>query len=398
VGVFIAVVVVAGAAYSFRLGDSLRYDDERDYLALIANMSSHGMFATTTGQPTASRAPGYPAFLFALQQVFGPDVTWLRFGSFILFGFNLSLLYGILRRTHSARAGLLAVIAAALYPVNFYTAGTLFPQTLAACLLLLAIALGLGMNEGKPLVASLFGLTVGALILTVPSFTPVAVVLAAIAVSRAPRRRPWLAAAVALSVLVVLMPWQARNVRTFSGWFFVSSNAGVNLILGNSENTRPIAGSNVDISRYEDAVRGWGEVAKDRYWTRAALQYMRGHPGRTAQLYVLKFLNYFNFRNELATSRQMSRRKDIVMLLTYGPLLLVCLARLALARRQPLSGFEKTAVLLYVLNGLVAAVFFTRIRFRVPFDYLLVAFAAQSVARWLPASATDGRGVPSEPG
>lgn len=64
------------------------------------------------------------------------------------------------------------------------------------------------------------------------------------------------------------------------------------------------------------------------------------------------------------------------MLVTYYPLLALMLLRLMLRRRVPVSPFEGYLLALYLLGALVQAVFFTRIRFRVPFDLLLIALDA----------------------
>ena len=75
--------------------------------------------------------------------------------------------------------------------------------------------------------------------------------------------------------------------------------------------------------------------------------------------------------------------RDLVMLVTYGFLLLLTAARLALCRRFPLDEYERLALLLYVLNGAFAAVFFTRVRFRLPFDFLLISLCALFLAQLL---------------
>ena len=116
------------------------------------------------------------------------------------------------------------------------------------------------------------------------------------------------------------------------------------------------------------------------------------NPVRWAKLYGLKFLNYFNYRNTLATRNETSRVRDWIMLVAYGSLLGLAALRLGMHGRWPLSQYEKFAYLLYVLNGAFSALFFTRIRFRIPFDFLLVTigaiFLARCFGRWTPESKT----------
>ena len=148
-----------------------------------------------------------------------------------------------------------------------------------------------------------------------------------------------------------------------------------------SEKTTPNAGVNVDISPYVHAAAGMNEVEQNRYFQREAVAFVRKDPGRAARLYGQKFLNYFNYRNELATTAEASKWKDLTVLFTYGALLTLVVMRLFRARRMPLRRQEVFTLTLYVLNGIFAAVFFTRIRFRLPFDILLILVVAGFLGR-----------------
>ena len=135
----------------------------------------------------------------------------------------------------------------------------------------------------------------------------------------------------------------------------------MNLLLGNSENTTPSAGTNTDISKYYRVAEDedMDEFEKNRYFTKEAIAYAISHPGRTLTMYFGKLLNHFNFRNELKTESASSTR-DLIMLLSYGPLLLLFLVRLALFRKYPLNKHEVLLAVLYVIGGMMYAVFFTR--------------------------------------
>jgi hypothetical protein len=147
-------------------------------------------------------------------------------------------------------------------------------------------------------------------------------------------------------------------------------------------NTTANAGVNVDLSAYKPSDSSMNEAELNRYYTAHAFRFIKQHPGRVARLYLLKFLNYFNYRNQLYTKFEAGFTRDLVMLVTYGALLLCVVLRLVTARPPP-DRFEKFLIILYVLNGAFAAIFFTRIRFRVPFDLLLVVVAAPLLAKTL---------------
>ena len=68
--------------------------------------------------------------------------------------------------------------------------------------------------------------------------------------------------------------------------------------------------------------------------------------------------------------------RDIFMLITYGPLLLTFIVRLLFSRKFRLSALEVLLIILYIGSALSSALFFTRIRFRIPFDFLLIMLVA----------------------
>jgi hypothetical protein len=175
---------------------------------------------------------------------------------------------------------------------------------------------------------------------------------------------------------LVLGAWAVRNDAAVGAPVFVSSNSGFNLLLGNSENTTPNAGVNVDVRRYLREAGPLGEVDRDALLRHRAFEWIEGHPLEAAGLYLAKVANYFNYRNELFVRSEGTSLADLGLAVSYGVLLALVLARLMVARRWPLSAFEVLLVSTYALSALATAVAFTRIRFRVPFDLLLILQAA----------------------
>lgn len=108
----------------------------------------------------------------------------------------------------------------------------------------------------------------------------------------------------------------------------------------------------------------------------AAIEWIRSNRLDAIQLYFQKFINYFNFRNELGTASESSNTRDIIMLMTYGPLLMLFILRMVLISWLPLHRIEVLLVLLYLANAFVTAVFVTRIRYRLPFDFLMIIIVA----------------------
>lgn len=370
----LAILLAAGTIYAVALGDRLRYPDEREYLQLARNLVADHAFTYDGATPTAYRAPGYP-LLLAAPLAFGLPVAALRLLNVAALVLSAYLLHCLLARFASPLAAALGPALVLAYPVLFYTAGTLYPQILAGLLLLLALDLALRPTAGGGALL-LSGLAFGALILGVPTFAlKLPLFLGAILLVR--RERPWRTVAlIAVAALAVMGAWTARNYVAFGRFVPLTTNAGYNLILSNSAHATANGGALVDISQYDAAVAGLGEVERDAVYRREVVAWVEQHPAAAARLYARKLLNYFNYRNDLYVSSEGGTWRDLLMLATYGPLLALLAVRLALIRRWPPSRFEWCCIALYLANAPLDALGMTRIRYRLPFDLLLIAVVA----------------------
>ncbi len=372
--VLVTVLVLAGLLYSRAVGDRLRFPDEREYMALATHLADEHAFSVQGTHPTAYRPPGYPMFLSAFV-AWGARPIHLRALNYAALGATLVLLYLTVLRHGSPVAAIFAAVGVVGYPGLFYTAGTLYPQTVAALVFLLILYLLTGPWAPQRACAAA-GLLLGGLILTVPTFATVLVIVPLWFALY--RMKAWLRSfpLTALIAACVVAVWSGRNYVVFHAFVPVSTNGGINLLLGNSEHTGPNDGTQVDIRRYRDVGDQLGEVERDRYYRAQAFAYMRAHKVESLKRYALKFLNHFHYRNNLATQTENTRIADMLMLATYGPLLGLVLVRLGVLARVPLSRFEVLCLALYLANAACYAIFFTRIRFRLPHDYLLIAVAA----------------------
>jgi hypothetical protein len=185
----------------------------------------------------------------------------------------------------------------------------------------------------------------------------------------------------------------------------VSTNGGLNLLQGNNENTAAILGggvaaADIDLTTYfAEANRRFlgDEPAMSEYFSQQAREWIRTHKWEAAKLYLRKCLYYFSYRNDLSIKAEGSRAKDAVMLVSYGTLLGLLLLRLVLIGRYRPSRLEWMLLTLYVANVFASAVFYPRIRFRLPFDFLLIGVAALFLDRALVAWRPGDDGAFGEP-
>lgn len=385
----IAAVIIsafAGVALSIHSGSVLHFYDEHDYVELATSLAVHHIYSFDGIHATALRAPGY-SFLLALPVFFHCGNLALRLFNVAAFVLSELILLSLARRLFSNPVAAIAVVLALCYPVLVFTSTLLVPQTAGTAMLLLALWLIVGIPEPSAWRVALAGFVFGALIFTIPTFLFIAAVLFAWLVLK---NRAFRLRAPLFLLALALVPgwWTARNLAVYHSFFFIASNGGENLLLGNSENSTMDSGVYTDISRYTAATQGMAQIERDRYFKEAAKRWIEQHPADAARLYLEKFVQYFSFTERLATTKFAMQAetplwRSLIMLLTYEPLLLIFLARIVLSRRWPLSDAEKLFIALYFTSAFTSAIFVPRIRYRLPMDWLLLLVDANTIYLWL---------------
>jgi hypothetical protein len=384
----ILLVLMGSAVLALWSGDSLRYGDEIDYHELAQTLVHKHQFATSSGRITVFRPPGY-AFGLAAVYEFTESPLVAKLLNCLALAASSYLLMRLSRRifpTYSALAPYLVLF----YPVFLYAASTLYPQTIGGLLFLASILLLSGPELGwLRLVGA--GVIYGALCLAIPSFIYIIPFFLGYLLFGRERPDRWSVlhcAVFGAAIVITIAPWTIRNSIQFRAFVPVSANGGFNLVIGNSPATR--ANGKPTLKEACGQVPYIpNEVDFDHALTHCAIEWITGNPKAAGRLYLGKLLNYFNFQNELATVTQATSWQDWAVFATYYPLLLVALLRLAMIRRYPCSRVEWLLYAIYFGNGVLTAVFFTRLRFRMPFDLLLVAIDSAFLARLLAAARRD---------
>jgi hypothetical protein len=376
-------VFLLGTALALRSGNAMRFPDELDYHKLAQSILAGDGYVSENGSPTAYRPPGWPYVLAAIYALSPHPLAVKLFNAaaYALTAWLLSCATAKFFKFSRIIAPLLMI----MYPVGLYAASTLYPQTFGALLFLIVLLL-LTRKNMAILSATVAGFVFGGLVLSIPAFllsTPLLFI--GMFLFRQCRFKLLFYSGSLFILLMssVIAPWTIRNALVFSSFIPVSTNSGINMLLGNSKNTGPNSGVNVDISHYRVEANGMNEADKDRYFRRCALSWIKNNPGAATKLYALKVLNHFAFRNKLYVKSEGTHLRDMVMFFTYYPLLLIALVRLAWFRKCPLSLFETFLYIVYFGNAFVAAIYFTRIRFRLPFDPLLIGIVSLALGRWL---------------
>lgn len=387
---WVAVVALLGLAASFgaagvaALSDSSSsFYDEHDYVTLGTNIADGIGYSLDGQSATAFRPPGFPAVLSIVALV-QPHLSSLRIANALLAGVVVVLGAALVRTLAGSLEAVIAAVLLTASPIALYTATKVYPQTFAAVLLLTAVIAVLRVERSEQSRARygwavLAGVSLSALTLTVPNHGITIVVAAAWLLWRLRARVVPVLAVLAVVVALPIGAWALRNYATFDAVVPVSSNGGLNLLLGNTDGAGAGTGTMVDISEHQAEAhrRGYDEVETDDYYRDQAVEWITDDPVRAARLYSAKVLNTFAVEQELATAdQQPSTATTVLVAVTYLPVLLLFLVRPALTRIAPWRRGEMLVIGIFWANVFATALAFTRIRFRVPLDPLMVAIVA----------------------
>lgn len=395
-GIVVAVaggVIGIGVILSVALGSRLRFLDETLYLRYADNLVHRHAFTLDGAHPSAYRPPAYPFFLAGLRWC-GAGVVGLRIAGAVLLAAAAVGVYVLGRRLYSPAAGAVAAAVTGFYPLLDYTAVTLYPQALVTALMVGGLVAALAALDAPAprrwALAGCAGLAFGGSVLAAPLYAPACGVLLGWLVLRERHRGGALVAAAILAGAALLpAAWAARNTARFGEFVPVSTNEGINLLIGNNPNARwSTSGGQVDLSRYDqdavDGSTGATEVEENDRYERAALHWIGAHPRQAAWLYLGKIVNYFNVHNDYATkvSRKEALARDAVSAVSYLPLMLAFLTRigLGLTGRVPFRRGDGLLAAIVLVSPLAIAVYSTRVRYRFPLDPLMILVVAGMLA------------------
>jgi hypothetical protein len=238
------------------------------------------------GVPTAYMPVGYPAFLALILTVMGHSLLGAKLANVMLSTGSLWLSYRLARSlTGSERTSRLTLLLLSIHPNGIAYCALLVTEPLFVFLTLLGSLLLL--SPRKRSTAGLFGGVVwGLATLVRPQavLLPIVVELVRLRASWSRRRGSWHEGAtriiwVYLVLMLTIAPWLWRNYRSVGSGFFVSTNGGVNLLLGNNPFATGGFGQRIPV---ETVIRSdLPEYERDRVFAARAWAYIRANPGAT---------------------------------------------------------------------------------------------------------------------
>lgn len=362
----LSIIFLICLGLGYALGENTFFFDEGEYIAIAESISNGTGFALD-GNLTASRAPLYP-FLISFLNNTGLGIFGMRLMNISLLIFTLVLLQKILSSYfHLNKYYSLLIIL--LSPVFVYLSVLLLPQTLGSFLLMLFLYLLSTTYSNSKYI--FMGATFGFLCLTIPNFLILGLLFPFlfkfICQSEEIQIRNIFFYFLFMSIPILF--WVARNYIVFELFIPISSVSGFNLFLGNSESASYNTGFYPLPQEINEYIASLNEFEKDKYFRSLAIDWIVKNPSDFVYLYFFKFLNFFNFTNDFSSTNT-SIIQSVVLFISYYSLLLLAILRLMIPIR--ISNVEKIIYLFYFITAFVTAIFFTRIRYRIPFDVALM--------------------------
>jgi hypothetical protein len=185
----------------------------------------------------------------------------------------------------------------------------------------------------------------------------------------------WHAVLVVAGLLGVLLPWGIRNARTTGHFVLTTLWVGPSLYDG----LNPAATGDSDMSFFDRdnvmGAQGMTEYEMDRYYRRAAWEFVRDNPGRAWTLALVKLGRYWNAWPNAAQFDHWAVRA------AYGVFCVpAALAALAGVWRQRTRFWTLSLTLGPILYfAAIHAVFVSSLRYRLPAEYPLLVLSAAGV-------------------
>lgn len=368
-----AVALLGRVCAAILVGDQFRFRDETVYMDAAARLIQGLGFA-----PDYSSAPAYPVFLALLELITPAGLVGVRVGQAVVAALGCVLCFELGRRLQGQLAGLAAAAIYALDPLLIVSSALLYAE--AAALLVLSLCVvttwEASRRDSQPLCV-VSGVLLGLLAMLRPvGLVLVPVMMAWLLIGRRPGsgRRWVLALAVAGACLLTLTPWTVRNYRVYGAFV-------------------PIATSGLG------GVPGIGGEVEQRGVTEAVLAVAERSPRRFAR----RTLNEFGHFWEPYPTRLLTDNPSVAARLTRenprlatGPLVpptwrdsasaVSFLLEVGLAIFGILltwnSRRRETVWLLSIplIFGLGYAVFFGKLRYRIPILPIVMTFAGIGAA------------------
>jgi 4-amino-4-deoxy-L-arabinose transferase-like glycosyltransferase len=357
------------------------------------------------GKPTAYWPVGYPAFLGGIYAIFGYSVELVKVIHAALGAATVLLVFLVAGPVFGETTARIGSLMLALSLNNISYSAILFSEVPFTFLFYLSLFHLMLLRQGRRAPWVYLGagipLALACYIRPLPLLLPAT--MFAYDVWRSRRVWPALKDFVAVTVIMalVILPWTMRNWNLFGRVVLISTNGGVNFVMGFNPQAdgryQEVHSPRLDQADVDDAL-----VEQMAY--EEGKQFIKEHPGRAAALMVKKVFwllyadwdgLYENFRKTTVPITN-GTRYGLYLICEVYYLTAIGFGLFAFVRRRSISnamGF----LLLIVLYWIAVHMFYVGSpRYHFPVTPIIFMFAAWGVAGWLGMTerTTPGAGAP----
>jgi 4-amino-4-deoxy-L-arabinose transferase-like glycosyltransferase len=390
--------------YTANTGDIVHYYESAVSLA-------RGEGYVFLGKPTAHFPPGYSFALAPLFKIFFPSYRIAQILNTVLGILSCLFTYGISKKTFGEQAALLTLGIMALSPTNVIWSAIIFSENLFLPLLLGVILLWIHSVQNPPFNKGglewiqgrrFYKLLLSGMLLGIASLTRGQAVLLPgvlffwVLLNKKSLSSSFIAALiVSFFMIVTILPWTIRNKEVLGSFEFISTNTGINLLIGNHPGAT---------GGYHDPEGGYpggdDEITQNRLCREAALSYIYTHPFQFIKLIPIKIFllwcadSTFTFRHDLLTKLSPAIGYPLIgaaFILYYLSFMITIIAfmRFRVAQDNSIYGMNKgnpiviLFTLLFIYFSMFHALFFAGPRYNYPFYPFLIVLVTGSIDIWI---------------
>jgi len=328
----------------------------------------------------ASRPVLFPVVLGGLYAIFGHGVVAPQVFQCLLGALTCGVIYSLGREVFDRRAGILAGIGAAIFPQLIYYCGALTTEILHIFLLTCAIFMlfvaykrraGLGWWFAGGATLGLAALARSAMLGLLP-----VVGLWMIIVTRNKRSAVVRFAFVVIGAAAAMSPWIIRNYTVFGKFVPATTEGGYTFWVTNNPNAT--GGGKCFLPDDTTPFERLNELEANRLFYKMGYDFIRGNPGRAAELVVAKFTRFWRLWPHV---EEVGAANAIIGGVSFVPVVALAIAAAVMAwhRRRDLLLFYCLIAYATILYSVYMAV----TRYRAPLMPVLLVMAGSAAARIL---------------
>ena len=396
----------------YNLTVARHYTPQRDslsYYMLGVHIVTEHCFCVQPYMETAYRAPLWPAIIAGIVGLLGQHPALPRYFLCLVGSGTCVLVYVFARDLFGWRVGLLAGVAAAIYPELYIYDGWLYTESLYIFLFFAFCYAVYRLQRDRKRANWIWcGVLLGLLSLTRPNGILVLVLLLFWAVVMGWRKViPWRvlaksAAGITLITVIFVVPWTVRNYNVSHAFIPVATGDGTVLLGAYNTMTvyvpsypggipgtwiNPLISSPAIGHKYPDFCVPTCEVARDTYFKDEAIQWIRNNLQLMPRLLELHFINIWQPATHEAdlpvdTFFYQGSSKIVLKMMEIFPIAVFILAALGLTLTLRRWRELLFLYLMIVLTIAQCIIFYGIPRFRAPIEPILILLGA-GVAWWV---------------